>query len=64
MISGLKRTFVHVLLVKETSSCMLLVELALEERNSKNAGVSFSFFFGWDLNCRPDVPSGDRGNWG
>ena len=43
---------------------MLLVELALEERNSKNAGVSFSFFFGWDLNCRPDVPSGDRGNWG
>ena len=43
---------------------MLLVELALEERDSKNAGVSFSFFFVWDLNCRPGVPSGDRGNWG
>ena len=44
---------------------MLLVELALAERDSKNAGVSFSFiFFVWDLNCRPGVPSGDRGNWG
>ena len=42
---------------------MLLVELALEERDSKNAGVSFSFLFVWDLNCRPGVLSGDRGNW-
>ena len=41
--------------------CLYLVELALAERDSKNAGV---FFFLWDLVCRPHVPSGDRGNWG
>ena len=40
--------------------CLYLVELALAERDSKNAGV----FFLWDLVCRPHVPSGDRGNWG
>ena len=45
----------------------LLVELALAERDSKNAGVSFLLFpfcCVCDLNCRPDVLSGDRGNWG
>ena len=42
--------------------CLYLVELALAERDSKNAGVFF--FFLWDLVCRPHVPSGDRGNWG
>ena len=47
--------------------CLYLVELALAERDSKNAGVFFvlfCFFFLWDLVCRPHVPSGDRGNWG
>ena len=39
----------------------LLVELALAERDSKNAVVSF--FCRWDLVCRPRVPSEDRGNW-
>ena len=39
----------------------LLVELALAERDSKNA--VFSFFCRWDLVCRPRVPSEDRGNW-
>ena len=39
----------------------LLVELALAERDSKNAVVSF--FCQWDLVCRPRVPSEDRGNW-
>ena len=41
-----------------------LVELALAERDSKNAGVSFFLLFcRWDLGWRPRVPSGDRGNW-
>ena len=40
----------------------LLVDLALAERDSKNAVVSF--FCRWDLVCRPRVPSEDRGNWG
>ena len=43
---------------------LFLVELALAERDSKNAGISFFFFCQWDLVCRPLVPSGDRGNWG
>ena len=45
---------------------LFLVELALAERDSKNAGLSFflCFFFQWDLVCRPRVPSGDHGNWG
>ena len=46
--------------------CLLLVGLALAERDSKNAGISFFLFFfcQWDLVCRPRVPSGDHGNWG
>ena len=40
---------------------LFLVELALAERYSKNAAVSF---FRWDLVCRPHVPGGDCGKWG
>ena len=44
-----------------------LVELALAECHSKNAGVSifFSLLVGtnWEA-MLPGVPSGDRGNWG
>ena len=46
---------------------LFLVKLALAERDSKNAGLSFFLFFcfcQWDLVCRPRVPSGDHGNWG
>ena len=39
-----------------------LVELALAERDSKNAG-NFSFRRS-SLDYRPRVPNGDRGNWG
>ena len=43
----------------------LLVELALAERDSKNADVSHFFFCRCvALVCRPRVPSGGRGNWG
>ena len=46
-----------------------LIELAVAERDSKNAGVSFSFpFFSSVLPKKggifPGVLSGDRGNWG
>ena len=41
----------------------LLVELALAERDSKNAVVSFFLSVG-PIVCRPRVPSEDRGNWG
>ena len=44
------------------SCTCLLIELALAERDSKNAG---NFFFRRSSpDCRPRVPSGDRGNWG
>ena len=41
----------------------LLVELALAERDSKNAGIFFpSVFPNWSAMV-PVVPSGDRENW-
>ena len=44
---------------------LLFVELAVAERDSKSASVSFSFCFRRSFQKRvPGVPSGDRGNWG